>query len=244
MENVRVIDRVKVVKVDITRLRVDAIVNAANNDLTDGSGVNGAIHRAAGPALLRACQALQGCETGQAKYTYGYLLKAKYIIHTVGPRWYGGKYREGDLLESCYVESLKVAIRLNCKTIAFPAISCGIYDYPVYQAAEIAIRTILTFLKKDQSIKRIFLTCYDPDIYNVYRTIYNQYRQQEYKQVTDWAKPVKKELSEKAKQTKELLTSVMKGAPEPKPEPKKKPSFGSLFQSKPTAPGDSKKDKK
>ena len=143
MEVVRVIDRIKVVKVDITRLRVDAIVNAANNDLSDGSGVNGAIHRVAGQALLTACKALQGCETGYAKYTYGYLLKAKYVIHTVGPRWHGGKYRESDLLESCYIESLRVAVQLKCKTVAFPAISCGIYDYPVYQAAEIAIRTIL-----------------------------------------------------------------------------------------------------
>lgn len=226
MESSRAIDRIKIVKVDITRLKVDAIVNAANSTLLGGGGVDGAIHRAAGPALRSACQLLQECETGQAKYTEGFNLKAKYIIHTVGPRWYGGKYRESDLLASCYQESMKLAIKLACKTIAFPAISCGIYDYPVSLAAEIAIREVLAVLRKDSTVKTVYLSCFDQDTYAVYKEIYNRYRQQEYEQRTNWAKSVQKEDLERKSQVKALLKTVTQ-----KTAGKKNKSFpGSLFK--------------
>lgn len=228
MDSKKVIDRIKVVKADITCLKVDAIVNAANHDLIGGSGVNGAIHQAAGPQLLSACQALQGCDTGKAKFTSGFNLKAKFIIHTVGPKWYGGTYRENDLLESCYQESLKLAASLNCKTIAFPAISCGIYNYPVTEAAEVTLRAMTQFLKSDNLIKRVLITCIDQDVYEIYREIYYRYRQQEYKQVIDWTQSSPKEMTEKKKQVKDLLQSVVGPAA---PLKKSKSSFGSLFRS-------------
>lgn len=143
----RVFMSIKAVKADITKLQTDAIVNAANNTLLGGGGVDGAIHRAAGPQLLAECRALNGCETGQAKITKGYNLPSKYVIHTVGPVWYGGEQGEPQLLADAYRNSLKLAAEHNLKSVAFPAISTGVYGYPKEEAAHIAIDTIREFLK-------------------------------------------------------------------------------------------------
>lgn len=160
--------KIEAVKADITTLKIDAIVNAANSSLLGGGGVDGAIHRAAGPGLAQECRLLGGCETGQAKITSGHRLPANYVIHTVGPVWNGGAKGEPDLLASCYRSSLDLAVRHKIKTIAFPAISCGVYGYPVKEAARIAVRETVSFLVKDDSIERVWFTCFDDDVYHAY----------------------------------------------------------------------------
>ena len=160
--------RIEAVKADITTLEVDAIVNAANSSLLGGGGVDGAIHSAAGPGLLEECRLLGGCEAGYAKITSGHMLPAKYVIHAVGPVWNGGVRGEPDLLASCYTSSLDLAVEHDIKTIAFPAISCGIYGYPIEEAARIAVNETIKFLAKDNTIERVIFTCFGDDVYHAY----------------------------------------------------------------------------
>ena len=160
--------RIELIQGDITTLNADAIVNAANNSLLGGGGVDGAIHRAAGPGLLEVCRLLGGCPTGEAKITKGFKLQAKYIIHTVGPVWHGGNDREDELLSSCYRESLKLAGGHNCKTIAFPNISTGIYHFPKRSAAGIAIREVTMFLEQNPLPEKVTFVCFDKENYEIY----------------------------------------------------------------------------
>jgi O-acetyl-ADP-ribose deacetylase (regulator of RNase III) len=158
-------ERVAVVQGDITSLSVDAIVNAANSSLLGGGGVDGAIHRAAGPQLLATCETLGGCPTGEAKITSGYNLPARYVIHTVGPIWYGGTQREDELLASCYCASLALAEQYGIKTIAFPAISTGAYGFPQSRAARIAAAEVRAFLEQHPSVERVTFVAYSPGAY-------------------------------------------------------------------------------
>ena len=154
---------------DITKLTVDAIVNAANSSLLGGGGVDGAIHRAAGPELVHECRLLGGCKTGDAKLTKGYNLPARFIIHTVGPVWQGGDHNEPDLLASCYRRCLEIAIAQNCRTIAFPCISTGIYRFPREKAAAIALRTCRTVLEQTESAIVVTFCCYDAENFAIYQ---------------------------------------------------------------------------
>ena len=148
-------NRFEIITADITTIKVQAVVNAANNTLLGGGGVDGAIHRAAGPALLEECRGLGGCPTGQARLTGGYRLPAEYVIHTVGPIWQGGEAGEEQLLRQCYLSCLELAVQQGIKTIAFPSISTGAYHFPVNRAAEIAIAAIMGFLKFDSTLEKV-----------------------------------------------------------------------------------------
>ncbi|MBE9158083.1 O-acetyl-ADP-ribose deacetylase [Nodosilinea sp. LEGE 06152] len=163
--------RIVVLRDDITRQNVDAIANAANESLLGGGGVDGAIHRAAGPELLAACRQLGGCPTGQAKITPGYNLPARWVIHTVGPVWRGGQHNEDDLLASCYRHSLALALEYGIRTLAFPAISTGVYGFPLERATRIAIAEVSTALKNAQAIEQVRFICFGDEAYQVYQSV-------------------------------------------------------------------------
>lgn len=168
------INKIELFKGDITKLVVDAIVNAANNSLLGGGGVDGAIHRAAGEELLEECRLLNGCATGDAKITKGYNLSAKYIIHTVGPIW-SGREEDEILLRSCYQRSLELAFENNIKTIAFPNISTGVYRFPKNEAGIIAIKTVSDFIKKNNIIKKVIFAVFDDENYKIYTELMHKY---------------------------------------------------------------------
>jgi O-acetyl-ADP-ribose deacetylase len=170
----KIFEKIDIIQGDITKIKADAIVNAANSSLLGGGGVDGAIHRAAGPELLAECKTLGGCSTGEAKITKGYNLPAKYVIHTVGPV-YSGSPKDPLLLSQCYENSLKKAVENNIKTIAFPAISCGIYGYPIAEACKIALNSAFKFLKENHNFEKIIFVLFsktDQNIYNSYFTLF------------------------------------------------------------------------
>ena len=163
--------KIDIVRGDITRLDVDAIVNAGNTTLLGGGGVDGAIHRAAGRELLAKCQTLGGCQPGEAKLTRGYNLSARFVIHTVGPFWTGGGRGEAEILANCYRNSLQIAVENKIRTIAFPAISCGAYRYPILNAAKIAVATTREFLANNDKIDNLIFALWSEDIREVYRSL-------------------------------------------------------------------------
>ena len=163
--------RIEFIQADITTMEVDAIVNAANESLLGGGGVDGAIHRGAGLELLKECRTLAGCNTGQAKITNGYNLKAKFVIHTVGPVWRDATNREPQLLASCYCNCLQLAVKNQIQTITFPSISTGVYGYPIMQASQIAVREVRNFLVKNSLIKEVSFVCFSSDDMHVYQSL-------------------------------------------------------------------------
>ena len=163
--------KIDIVRGDITKLEVDAIVNAANTTLLGGGGVDGAIHRVAGPELLAECRTLGGCEPGEAKITRGYRLPARFVIHTAGPIWRGGNHGEPETLANCYRNSLALAAENEVKTVAFPAISCGAYGYPIQEAAQIALKTTREFLATTDKIDKVIFVLWDEDIYEAWRRL-------------------------------------------------------------------------
>lgn len=162
---------IELIRGDITTLKVDAIVNAANRSLLGGGGVDGAIHRAAGKRLLESCRQLNGCETGQAKITPGFDLPATHVIHTVGPVWRGGDNHEPELLASCYMNCLALARENGCRTIAFPNISTGIYGYPKKEAARIAVSEVKEYLSRNHSPEKVIFVCFDEENYRFYEDL-------------------------------------------------------------------------
>ena len=162
-------DKIEILRGDITTLKVDSIVNAGNTTLLGGGGVDGAIHRAAGPELLAECRTLGGCEPGQAKITFGYRLPARFVIHTVGPIWRGGKHEEAQTLTNCYLNSLQLAVENGIKTLAFPAISCGAYGYPIDEAAHIAFKTTREFFGVSDKLHNVIFVVWGEDVYDAYR---------------------------------------------------------------------------
>lgn len=168
-------EKIEVIKADITKLEVDAIVNAANNSLLGGGGVDGAIHRAAGSQLLAACRTLNGCRTGQAKITGGFQLKASYVIHTVGPVWHGGIKGEAELLASCYHTSLQLAVENQIKSIAFPNISTGVYGYPKQMAAQIAWNEVVGFLHQHPEIEKVIFAIFDDENLKIYNHLSQEF---------------------------------------------------------------------
>lgn len=167
-------ERIEIVHGDITKRHVDAIVNAANSSLLGGGGVDGAIHRAAGPKLLEECSMLGGCRTGQAKITRGYDLPARYVIHAVGPHWSSGQHGEDDLLASAYRSSLELAAQHDCQSVAFPAISTGIYSFPLERATRIAVSEVNRFLQAHELPEKVVFVCYSTNAYVVYERIVSE----------------------------------------------------------------------
>jgi len=167
MNSEKMKSRIEVIQADITTLKVDAIVNAANESLLGRGGVDGAIHRAAGRKLLDECKTLGGCKTGNAKITEGYNLPARHVIHTVGPVWYGGAHNEPHFLQSCYRNSLRLASEKKLNTIAFPAISCGVFGYPLEKAAKIAVIVISEYLDSNQFPQKVYLVCFGEDLVRI-----------------------------------------------------------------------------
>ena len=167
-------DRIEILEGDITKMEVDAIVNAANTSLLGGGGVDGAIHRAAGPELLAETRTQGGCPTGEARVTKGYKLPAQWVIHTVGPIWSGGKKDEDRLLANCYKNSFDTAVKIGAATLAFPSISTGAYRFPLERAINIALGETKSFLQADQSIKKAFFVCFGSEVYEAYQKAFRQ----------------------------------------------------------------------